>query len=365
MAKRIFIVFTLAMVCISGSIIYGIVSKAQKYQAGRLKKIEADIPDEAGPNKKTPPGSLEPAQLPEALYNENNELPEKNPGSITKGQRYYTPLSDSNDKNILLIGKDPTYSNFDTIIVVSINDENEKVRLIDLPRDIYIDYSDDILGSLKELAGDFYQEKGSRKMNAAPVIGRKIKYSPDEERFAGRPDLNFLCDLINEIFSINVNDYISVETDGFREMVDYFGGVVVDVPYPMHYEDPTQDLYIHLEPGLQLLNGTQAEGFVRFRQGYTPDGRLVYYSRADNTFLFLKNFFEQHVTLKNLGRAGKVYEIVRNNSSTSVRSLGEAIQYASLAKKIIEGGYSMESVEIECNDTKTVNGSLYSLIRTK
>lgn len=364
MAKKIFTVFTLIMIIISGSIIYGIVSKAQKYQVDRLKKIGAKLPDENAGNlrKKTPTVTAAPDQMPEALYEDDAALRGK---TITNGQKYYIPLSDSSDKNILLIGKDPTYSNFDTIIVVSINEENEKVRLIDLPRDIYIDYSEEILSSLKESARDFYMEKGSLKMNAAPVVGRKIRYSPEQKRFEGKSDMNFLCDLIYEIFSIDVDDYISVETDGFREMVDYFGGVVVDVPYPMHYEDPTQDLYIHIEPGVQLLNGTQAEGFVRFRQGYTPDGRLVYYSRADNTFLFLRNFFEQHVTLKNLGRVGKVYEIVRENSSTSVRSLGEAIQYAMLAKKIIENGYSIESVEIECRGSKTVNGSLYSLIRTE
>ena len=92
----------------------------------------------------------------------------------------------------------------------------------------------------------------------------------------------------------------------------------------MHYDDPTQDLYIHLEPGLQVLNGTQAEGFVRFRQGYNESGQLVSYSRADNTFLFLKSFFKQHATLRNLGKTGKVYEIFKNNANTSIESIGDA-----------------------------------------
>lgn len=30
----------------------------------------------------------------------------------------------------------------------------------------------------------------------------------------------------------------------------------------MNYEDPEQNLYIHLEPGYQLLNGEQAIGIV-------------------------------------------------------------------------------------------------------
>ena len=41
-----------------------------------------------------------------------------------------------------------------------------------------------------------------------------------------------------------------------------------DVPQRMYYSDPTQDLYIDLQPGLQTLNGEQAMGLVRFRKGY-------------------------------------------------------------------------------------------------
>ena len=177
--------------------------------------------------------------------------------------------------------------------------------------------------------------------------------------------MNFLTDIISEIFEININDYIIVETDGFRELVDYFGGVVVDVPYYMHYEDPVQNLYIHLEPGIQRLDGAKAEGFVRFRQGYTRDGRFVQYTRSENTFAFLKAFYEQHVTLKNLSKTGKVYEIVKKNTKTSVNSLGEIYKYALLAKKVLENKYSIETVEIICEETKIINGARYELIKTK
>ena len=123
-------------------------------------------------------------------------------------------------------------------------------------------------------------------MNAANVVGRKIKYCPQSERFAGKREMNFLTDLIEEVFGIGIDDYMAIETDGFREVVDYFGGVVVDVPYAMDYEDPLQDLYIHLEPGLQVLDGTQAEKFVRFRQGYNEFGRMVSYPGLKTPFFF-------------------------------------------------------------------------------
>lgn len=355
MTKKIFLVFTLIMVTLTGAAFYGIITNAGKQQ--RTKPIEAKMPQEQSPG--TP-------ELIPPVTEENHEGEIENGiKSLTNGQKYYTTLSSPSSRNILLIGKDPTYSNFDTLIIVSVDEENELVRLVDLPRDIYIDYSKPIIDQLKDTANDFYHQKGSRKLNAAHVVGRKIKYSPENERFPGKTEINFLSDLIEEIFAIRIDDYMSIETDGFREMVDYFGGVVVDVPYPMHYEDPMQDLYIHLDPGLQLLDGKQAEGFVRFRQGYNESGHLVSYSRTENTFLFLKSFFKQHVTLRNLAKVGKVYEIVRENTSTSVQSIGETYQYARMLTNILEKGYTIESVTVECTETKNIDGALYDVIRSK
>lgn len=358
MTKKSFLVFTMIIICITGAAFYGIYTRAENRLKANKRPIEAKLPEEE---------LHDTGFLPEAFQTDSSN-PENEDGeikSLTNGQKYYASLSSPEATNVLLIGKDPTYSNFDTLIIASVDEKNQTVRLVDLPRDIYIDYTEPILTRLEANAGEFFHEKGSRKLNAAHVVGRKIKYSPQTERFAGKRDINFLADLIDEIFGIGIDDYMSVETDGFREMVDYFGGVVVDVPYPMHYEDPLQDLYIHLEPGLQVLDGAQAEGFVRFRQGYDEYGRMISYSRAENTFLFLKSFFKQHVTLRNLAKVGKVYEIVRENTATSVQSIGETYQYARLLKKILDEGYTIESATVECTDSKNIDGALYDIIRTE
>lgn len=58
--------------------------------------------------------------------------------------------------------------------------------------------------------------------------------------------------------------YGAIQIPAFKRLVDAVGGVEVYVPQNYHYDDPTQNLYIHLEKGTQLLNGKQAEGLVRF-----------------------------------------------------------------------------------------------------
>jgi LCP family protein required for cell wall assembly len=354
MAKKIFLIFTIVMVLISSAICYSMVNAAIGRKANNYKKITTDMTNKP---------SVTPLPTKAADTEDKNRQAHRT--DITKGQKYYMALLPESTINILLAGLDPTYSNFDTMVIVSLNEKDNLINLIDLPRDMYIDYTDELLKTLEDKAYEFYMEKGNRKLNAAAAFGRRIEYSPEKERFPGKSDMNFLTDIIDEVFGISIDDYIIVETDGFRELVDYFGGVVIDVPYYMHYEDPVQNLYIHLEPGIQKLDGNMAEGFVRFRQGYTRDGRFVQYARSDNTFMFLKAFYEQHVTLKNLSKAGTVYKIVKQHTKTSVNSLGEIYKYALLAKKALENKYSIETVEIICEGTKTINGARYELIKTK
>ncbi|MEM6426644.1 MAG: LCP family protein, partial [Cyanobacteria bacterium P01_D01_bin.128] len=75
--------------------------------------------------------------------------------------------------------------------------------------------------------------------------------------------------------SLTIDRYVRISTGAFREIVDLVGGVEVLVPQPMEYIDQTQDLVIDLEPGLQVLDGNQAEQFARFRQdAYGDIGRV-------------------------------------------------------------------------------------------
>ncbi|AGC69156.1 cell envelope-like transcriptional attenuator [Thermoclostridium stercorarium subsp. stercorarium DSM 8532] len=358
-AKRFFLIFTIVMVTISGICIHAIISRARN-ELSKMREIQAKLPAENSGVTVTPTPTLPP------LNNTGQSSKSGAKGrNLTNNQKYYTDVADPSNRNILLIGKDPTYSNFDVIIIASISEKDKTVKLIDIPRDIFIDYSPEVLKEFKEKAPDFYNEKGSRKINAAHAVGKMTGYSPANPRFLGKPGINFLTDLVYEIFHVEIHDYIAVETDGFREIVDYFGGVVVNVPVYMHYEDPSQDLYIHLEPGVQLLDGKNAEGFVRFRQGYNRNGEYFTYPRSKNVYLFLKAFFEQHFNLRNLSKIGKVYEIIKQNTETSVQDLSETYEYVVLASKIINEKYSIEHVNIETSGKKKFNGALYEILKTK
>jgi polyisoprenyl-teichoic acid--peptidoglycan teichoic acid transferase len=64
---------------------------------------------------------------------------------------------------------------------------------------------------------------------------------------------------------VEIDRYVRVSTEAFRELVNHLGGVRLYVPKDMQYEDKTQKLNIDLKAGWQHLSGEQAEQFARFR----------------------------------------------------------------------------------------------------
>lgn len=294
------------------------------------------------------------------------------PEGLTNGQRYYKELVAPGSKNILLIGQDAVYHAYDTIIVLSIDEKNKQMKLINFPRDAYIDYNDKILSELKKASAEHSSDPSIQKMNAAHAIAIDLKYKSDGGGKFGTSgntvySMNFWADLMDEVFGIPIDDYIIIQTDGFRKIVDFFGGVWINVPVYMHYEDPMQNLYIHLEPGSQLLNGEQAEGFVRFRQGYTPEGEFKTYSvyfRQKNQNAFLKAFFDQHVNLANLSKAGDFIDLISKNVKTSVKG-NEIFQYVNIMQKVVRGKYEQITEVIECESNKNINGIIYEMLKTE
>ncbi len=74
---------------------------------------------------------------------------------------------------------------------------------------------------------------------------------------------------------VTIDRYVRLSTDAFRELIDQVGGIDVDVPTDMVYEDKTQKLNINLKRGQQILDGDKAEQFARFRNDGLGDiGRV-------------------------------------------------------------------------------------------
>lgn len=280
--------------------------------------------------------------------------------TLTDGQRYVEPLVAEDSTNLLICAPDPSAWNMDTILIVSISPSNGQVSLISLPRDIYISYNSTLTAAVDAISRGLLDQAGMRKINAAHAIGDKLKYKEAIGRF-DRPYIEFLADLIEEVFAIHIDDYVYLQTKGFRRIVDYFGGVTVNVPIRMNYEDPTQDLLIDLQPGSQHLDGIQAEGFVRFRQGYNDNGVFTNYGdlfRKENQSRFFKAFLQQHLTLRNLARLSDISDFMGRNIITSIKGWDRIVGYGALAEQSVEQRYPIVAVPLKMKET-SIHGLSY------
>ena len=131
----------------------------------------------------------------------------------------------------------------DTIMLLRFYPKGQ-ITLLSIPRDTQV-----------EIPG-----VGRAKINAANV------YGGIEEVKARVADL---------LPPVTIDRYVRIDTGGLGAVIDAIGGVEVDVPARMFYEDKTQGLLIDLQPGRQVLNGKQAEAFSRFRGDINADiGRI-------------------------------------------------------------------------------------------
>ncbi|MCP2728760.1 LCP family protein [Limnofasciculus baicalensis] len=132
----------------------------------------------------------------------------------------------------------------DTILLLRLDPKEKSVTLLSIPRDTQI-----------EIPGI-----GIDKINDANVKGGATQAA------------KVVSQTLN---NIQIDRYVRITTDAFRELVDLVGGVEVFVPEPMEYTDITQKLHIDLNQGWQTLNGDQAEQFARFRNNNKGDiGRV-------------------------------------------------------------------------------------------
>lgn len=80
-----------------------------------------------------------------------------------------------------------------------------------------------------------------------------------------------LARVIYDRLRLPIDHYVTINMDGFVSVIDAIGGVEINVQESFTLEGVT------FKPGLQTLNGLQAEKFVRAaaqpRRRYRPDQR--------------------------------------------------------------------------------------------
>ena len=190
--------------------------------------------------------------------------------------------------NVLILGMNQNLSDF--IMLARYNPSTGNVSLLSIPRDTKYN-------GLNEPHNTYY------KINA--VYQRK--------------HIDKIKDKIQTMLDVEIDNYLVFDKKALWKIVDAIGGVTVDVPMNMNYDDPEQGLHIHLSKGIQRLNGEQAEGFVRFRKnndgnGY-PGGDI---QRIQTQQKFIKAFITECMKPSNVIKLPKIATNLISDVKTDV-----------------------------------------------
>ena len=216
----------------------------------------------------------------------------------------------------------------DTMLLLRLDPTDQSVRMLSIPRDTQV-----------EIPG-----VGIAKINDANVEGGAA--------LAARVVTRTLND-------VPVDRYVRVTTDAFRELVDLVGGIEVFVPYPMKYEDVTQNLKIDLEAGWQTLNGEQAEQFARFRKDKNGDIGRVQRQQA-----LLKALRQRLVSPTVLPRLPDMIRVMQQYVDTNL-SLEELLAIAGFSLKLQQDDFKMVLLPGRFSDPKEFIGSYWLIDATR
>lgn len=192
----------------------------------------------------------------------------------------------------LIFGMDDGNGNTDTIMVATFDVPNQKIGLMSIPRDTVV-----------------RQDRSAawNKINAAYADGGVEQLDQELEELLGFP----------------IDYYVKIKLSAFEKLVESVGGVWFDVPVDMDYDDPYQDLHIHISKGYQLLNGEQAMQVVRYRQSNSNDS-YGDTGRASTQQAFMKAMLSQVLAGADLGSIPTLADVLFNYVETNA-SLNDII----------------------------------------
>ena len=194
--------------------------------------------------------------------------------------------------NILLIGidsSDVTYEvdenskRADTIMLLSIDPNFDRVRLLSIPRDTY------------------YKLKGydNYRMNAA--------YS--------RGGIDLQVSSVEDFMGVKIDHYVTVNYEAVEELVDAIGGVEVYTP-EYKYTDPSTvpPLEINFEEGLHLLDGKDSVKYLRMRKIYKDQDLDRIKAQQD----FIMKIFDKMKSPKMLLKLPRLVSIANKHIETDM-----------------------------------------------
>jgi LCP family protein required for cell wall assembly len=188
----------------------------------------------------------------------------------------------------------------DTTILVHVSADRSEVYGVSLPRDALVTRPD-----CEGPDGEVVDGGELQMFNSAFGVGGEV----------------CTVAMVEELTGIYIDHYISVDFNGFKEMVDAVDGVTVCIPEAV--DDPEHDIYF--DAGTQVLRGQQALNYVRERSQLSANADI---GRMKRQQAFVASMINKVISANTLTKPYRVYNFVE----AATRSITPDPELASLDK---------------------------------
>lgn len=226
----------------------------------------------------------------------------------------------------------------DTIMIVSLNSDTKSVKMLSLPRDLYID--DKLTGGqrINKIYDTYYH-----------------KYKSSQE------GMSKLAETITSITDIPIQYTVKVDFDGFVKIIDALGGITVNVENAIH--DPyfplgESEFYqtFNIEAGVQQLDGETALKYARSRKTTSDFDRA---KRQQQIMTAIKEKAFDLDLLTNPSKLQTLYGSLADSITTNL-TVSEILELAKIAKDINKDNIQSRVIN---DDFTSCGGILYTPVR--
>lgn len=198
----------------------------------------------------------------------------------------------------------------DTLIVASLDQQNKQVKMISIPRDLYVDLAD----------------TGGQRIN-------KVYDTYLNEGETGA--IEKLEETITKITGAEIQYYVKVDFDGFVKIIDALGGVEVNVEDTIHdpFYPKGETIYyetFHIDAGLQTLDGETALKYARSRKTTSDFDRA---RRQQQLMAAVKDKALSLDLLTNPDKLQKLYSSIDSSIETDL-TVSEILELGKLSQDI-------------------------------
>lgn len=242
-----------------------------------------------------------------------------------KREKAVKPMTDN--ISVLIMGVDEsearakTYGGAvrtDALLLATINKDDKSVKLVSIPRDsrVYIKSRDK-----------------QDKITHAHVFG----------------GVDSTIDTVENFLDVPVDYYVKFNFESFIKIVDSLGGIEVDVPVEITEQNSKDEAdAIHLEKGLQHLNGEEALALARTRHIDSD------YMRGQRQQLIIEAIAEKALSVESISKLGDLVEAVDHDIKTNLTFDDMMV----IAKNMMDQKLNIEKLQIEGTD-QYISGTYY------